>query len=205
MFIKRISLVLILLTFSVTAFGQGTGSVKGKVRTKKGEGISEVTVTARLDGENIKSIKTGKGGKFKLSGLQPGKYNLVFEKPGYSGGVLYDVLVKRKKTNNLGGRLVLTVDQGTLVLIEASVFNENGFSVYGAKVVVEVINDDGSAKKVETGYTSRDGEVLFRFPVGAKKYRLTASGKKASATKVVEVFEAAIYRTALTLELTEDQ
>jgi len=177
----------------------------GKVRTKEGKGIDAVTITARKDGSNIKSTTTDRKGQFKLGGLSPGLYNLVFEKDGYSGGVLYDVVIKKKKTNNLGARLVLTVDQGTLVIIEASVFNENGFSLYGAKLVVEEIMEDGTAKKVDSGVSSQDGDAVFRFPVGARKYRITASAKGVEASKTVEVEEPALYRTAITLDLSKDQ
>ena len=204
MFKKKLFFVLLLLVFAVTSLAQGTGSIKGKVRDKSGDGLDAVTVTARRDGKNVKAVSTDSGGKFKISGLSPGMYNLVFEKSGYSGGVLYDVIVKRKKTNNLKRRLILTVDQGTLVILEASVFSPNGFSIYGAKVVVEAIKEDGSSKEVGRGYTSRDGDVLFRFPVGATRYRVTASGKKAKASKVVEVGDAAIYRTAITLDLSQE-
>ena len=195
----------LLALLSVSAFGQGSGNVKGKVRTKKGDGIEAVTITARKDGNDIKSTTTDEKGQFRINGLSPGLYNLVFEKDGYSGGVLYDVVIKKKKTNNLGARLVLTVDQGTLVIIEASVFNQNGFSLYGAKVVVEELMDDGSSKKVDSGYSSQDGDAVFRFPVGAKKYRITASAKGVEASKTIEVNEPALYRTAITLDLSKDQ
>ena len=202
---KNFFAVFVLLALSVMAFGQSTGSIKGKVRTKKGEGIESVTVTARKDGKDVSSAETDGKGQFKITGLAPGLYNLVFEKEGYSGGVLYDVIVKRKKTNNLGGRLVLTVDQGTLVIIEASVFNQDGMSLYGAKVVIEEISRDGTSKKVASSYTSRDGDVVFRFPVGARKYRVTASGKNVEASKTIDVEEPALYRTAITLDLSERQ
>ena len=193
------------VVFALAGFSlaQSTGSIKGKVKSSKGKSLADVNVTARADGENVKSVKTDRKGNFRLRGLKPGKYNLVFEKPGFSGGVLYGVLVRRKKTNNLRDRVRLSVDQGTLVLLEASVFSPAGFSVYGAEVTVEAINSDGSTKKVGKGYTSRDGDVLFRFPVGVTKYKVTARGRKSEATKTVEVGEAGIYRTAITLELKE--
>lgn len=204
MFTRKLLLIFTVLAFSLTAFAQETGSIKGKVRTKDGNGIDDVTVTARKDGRDVTSVETNRKGNFRLRGLSPGLYNVVFEKPGYSGGVLYDVIVKRKKTNNVGSNLVLTVDQGTLVIVEASVFSPGGFSIYGAKVVVESINEDGTSKKVASGYTSRDGDVIFRFPVGDKLYRITASGKEAKASKEIEVTDAAIYRTAITLNLSKE-
>ncbi len=204
MFQKSIFLVFATFVFALAAAGQETGSVKGKVRTKDGKGIASATVTARKDGEDKQSTKTDKSGNFRLSDLPLGTYDIRFEKDGYTAGVIYEVIVKKKKTNNLRDRLILRIDDGTLILLEASVFNPNGLSLYGAKVVVEVIHDDGSSKEVASGYTSRDGDILFRFPVGATKYLVTASAKKAKASKTVEVNEAAIYRTAITLDLSEE-
>lgn len=184
--------------------GQDTGSIKGKVRTQRGKGIPTVTITVRQDGRNLKSIKTDKDGKFKMSGLRPGIYNVVFEKPGFSGGVLYDVEVRRKKTNNLGDRLVLTVDQGTLVLLEASVFNQDGFVLPGARVIVEEVGSNGKLTEVADGYSSGDGDVLFRFPEKTAKYRITATYKGKSAFKEVEVSSAAIYRAAISIDLSKE-
>ncbi len=193
--------VLISLILSTFLFAQDTGSVKGKVRAEDGDTISGAKVTARQNGKNLKSTQSDSGGKFRLRGLAPGRYNLLFEKEGFSPGVLYNVLVKGKKTNNLRDRLILKIDQGTLVIVEASVFNQDGFSLYGAKVLIEEVLADGKTKKVGSGYSSRDGDVVFRFNEKPTTYRITASAKGVKASKEVVVNEAAIYRTAITLNL----
>ena len=195
------SVAVILLLLSSVAFAQDAGGLKGKVRTTKGEGIAGVTVTARQKGEDVKSATSDAKGNFTISGLKAGLYNLAFTKSGYGSGVLYNIEVKKKKENDLGDRLILTVDQGTLVLIKGSVFNQDGVSVFGAKVEVEKINGDGSRKKVGSGYSSETGEFTFRFPQGAAKYRVTATAKGASASKEIEVESAAIYRLAITLNV----
>ncbi len=205
MFKTKFFLLVALFTFATSIAAQQTGSVKGKVRDSKGKGLESVSVSVRKDGKDVKTGLTDKKGDFRFSGLAVGTYNLVFEKNGYSGGVLYDIEIREKKTNSLRRSIVLTVDQGTLVIIEASVFSPNGFSIYGAKVVIEEIRNDGTSKEVGSGYTSRDGDVLFRFPQGATRYRVTASAKKISASKIIEVNEAAIYRTAITLDLSEEK
>lgn len=193
-----------LVFLAVSAFGQETGNIKGKVRTQKGDGIGEVTITVRQDGEDIRSVKTDKGGKFEMKGLKPGIYNVVFEKPGFAGGVLYDVEVRRKSTNNLGDRLVLTVDQGTLVIVEASVFNQDGFVLPGARIIIEEVMKNGKLEEVGEGYSSQDGDIVFRFPEKPATYRITASLRGVSASKDVEVGSAAIYRTAITINLSKD-
>ncbi|HUF03754.1 MAG TPA: carboxypeptidase-like regulatory domain-containing protein [Aridibacter sp.] len=197
------ALAALLLAFATTVAAQDTGSIKGKVRTQKGKGIPGATITARKDGDNVKSVTADKDGDFRLSGLKPGIYNVVFEKEGYAGGVLYDIEVRRKKTNNLGDNLVLTVDQGTLVILEANVFTHNGFSLPGAKVKVEEVTSDGNLKEVAEGYSSRDGDVIFRFPDKETKYRVTATWRGISSFKEVSVGSPAIYRTAITIDISE--
>ena len=192
---------MLLFAFSSLASAQDTGGLKGKVRTTKGEGIAGVTVTVRQKGEDVTSAASDTKGNFIINGLKPGLYNLAFTKSGYSSGVLYNIEVKKKKETDLGDRLVLSVDQGTLVLVKGSVFNQDGVSVFGAKVEIEKLNSDGSTKKVGSGYTSESGEFTFRFPQGTAKYRVTATAKGVSASKEIEVDSAAIYRLAITLNI----
>ncbi len=204
--LRRISLFLLFsLILSAVVFAQETGSIKGKVRNEDGDKIAGAKITVRLDGKDLKSTVADSKGEFRISDLNPGRYNLLFEKNGFSSGVLYNVEVRSKKTNNLKDRLILTVDQGTLTIIEASVFNQNGFSLPGAKVEIEEVFSDGKTKKLGSGYSSRDGDVVFRFEQKPTKYRITASVKDISVTKEIDVYEAAIYRTAMTLDLSKEK
>jgi hypothetical protein len=214
-FVKiSIFFILIAAFSSVAAFAQDTGGIKGKVRTTRGDGISGVTITARQNGEDVKSVTSDSGGKFLLNNLKIGIYNIVFTKNGYSSGLKYDVEVRKGKVGDLGDRLILTVDQGTQVIIKGTVFDENGRSVAGVKVEIEKILSDGSVKKFGLVYTSSGndvgirggdgnsrGDFTFRFNEGATKFRVTASAKGTSASKEVEVSSAAIYRLAITLSV----
>ncbi len=205
-FVKKLCLVsFIVLMTTVFVAAKCTNCIIGKVRDHKGKPLADVSITARQNGKNLRSTTTNKKGKFELTNLKEGSYNLVFEKIGFSSGLLTNVLVRDRKRNNLKNRLRMSVDQGTLVIVEASVFNQNGFSLYGAKVVIEEILSDGTTKKVGSGYSSKDGDVVFRFPEKNAKYRVTASVKGLSAVKEIEVNEAAIYRTAITLDLSKDR
>lgn len=198
---KSFVLIVLALAFSgVVAFAQETGGLKGKVRTTKGEGIAAATVTARQNGEDVKSATADAKGNFVLENLKAGNYNLVFSKSGYSSGVMYNVGVKKKKVNDLGERLILIVDQGTQVIIKGSVFAPDGRSVGGAEIKVERVSGEGSAKKVGESVSSYSGEFTFRFSEGAAKYRITATAKGASVSKEIEVDSAAIYRLAITLD-----
>lgn len=203
--VRFFSLLILTLVFSVAAFAQETGGVKGKVRTTKGDGIAAATVTARQNGADLKTATADSNGNFVLDGLQAGNYNLVFDKSGYSSGVLYNVQVKKNKVSDLGDRLVLNVDRGTQVIIKGSVFAPDGRSVGGAEIKIERVNDDGSTKKVGSSIASYSGEFTFRFSEGAAKYRVTASAKDATASKEIEVNNAAIYRLAITLEFKSEK
>ncbi len=139
-----------------------------------------------------------------MEGVKSGKYNVVFSKSGFSSGLMYNIEITDQKVRDLGDRLILTVDQGTQVILNGSVYNQAGFAIYGAKIKVERVLSDGSTKKVETGYTSRSGEFTFRFPDENAKFRITASAKGVEASKEVEVEGAAIYRLALNLEMKKD-
>ena len=205
---KRLVLLILFVAVSVgIALAQETGNVKGKVRTTKGEGIADVSITARQNGEDVKSTTSDNKGNFQLEGLKPGVYNLVFSKNGYGSGLMYNVGVQKKKTNDLGDRLILTIDQGTQVIIKGTVFDQDGRSVAGAKVEIEKVSSDGSTRKIGTSSTSYGGEpnargeFTFKFSEGAAKYRVTASVKGASASKEIEVSSAAIYRLAITLDI----
>jgi hypothetical protein len=185
---------------SFLASAQETGGVKGKIRAMNGGAIAGAGVTARQGGADIKSTKADESGKFVLNGLAPGVYNIVFDKSGYSSGIKYNVEIKRNKIVDLGERLILSVDQGTQIIVKGSVFNQSGRSVGGARVEIEKISSDGAPKKVGSSYTNISGEFTFRFSEGATKYRITATAKDAAASKEIDVTSAAIYRLAITLK-----
>jgi hypothetical protein len=192
-----------LVAFTASAFAQ-SGGVKGKVRSNKGSGIPNATVTARQSGKDIKTAKADAKGSFQLTGLGSGVYTLVFDADGFQSGLLQGVEIKGG-VRDLGDRLILMPDQGTQVIIKGSVFYKEGTSLGGAKIEIERQNADGSWKKVTTLYTTIQGEFTFRQPQAAAKFRITAKYKGAEASKEVEVNTAAIYRLALTLDISRSE
>jgi hypothetical protein len=207
-FSKVFFLVYIFVLSAALAFAQETGGVKGKVRTTENDPLAQVTVTAQRDGKDIKMTTTNANGEFVLDGLQTGNYNIAFTRNGYNSGVRYNVEVKKKKIRDLGGRLVLTVDQGTQVIIKGTVFDEAGRSVRGANIEIEEKQSDGSYRKISSTTSSYGleslarGEFMFSFPpADSAEFRVTASIKGVSASKVVNVSGAAIYRLALNLKV----
>jgi uncharacterized surface anchored protein len=203
---KKTAVFALLLAFStLAALAQETGGVKGKVRNMKGAGIAGATITARIKGQDVKTVQSDAKGNFEMTGLEPGVYNFLFEKAGYGAGIKYNVEVKKKSIVSLGDNLALMQDQGTLVLINGSVYNQDGRSITGAKIEIERVNSDGSTKKAFTLYTSVSGEFTVRQPEGSAKFRVTATYKGVSGSKEISVDSAGVYRLAITLDLPKDE
>jgi len=187
--------------FAAATIAQNTGGIKGKVRTTKGSGIGGATVTARKKGIDIKSTKANSSGEFVLNDLETGRYNVVFEAPGFSSGVLYNVEINKNKTSDLGDRLILTLDQGNQIILKGSVFDKQGFSVPGAKIEISSMGSDGSKRSLGNTYTDVSGEFTFRPKTEAAKLQVTATYKGISASQDVDVDNPAIYRLAISLDL----
>lgn len=202
-FLKETFLIAAVLFVScLFANAQETGGAKGKIKNADEKGIAGVEVSVEQDGKPVKKSSTDKSGAFAVNGLKSGKYTFIFSKTGFATGTLNNVEVRGKDVRDLGNRL-LEVDEGMLVLIKGSVFNQDGRSVYGAKIEIERLSGN-SSNKLRPVYSGENGDFTFRFPEGAGKFRITASLKGKSASKEVEVDSAAIYRLAITLNLAKD-
>lgn len=189
-----------------------TGGIKGFVRTTQNLAIPEVSVTARQNGKDIKTAITDRTGAFELNGLENGSYNIFFDKNGYNPAILYNVEIKKNKTRDLGNKLILKPDDGSLVIIRGIVFDQNGRSVRGANIEIEKKQGDGSYKQVKTTTSSygveplATGEFVFRFTHDkTADFRITASSKGVSASKEINVVNAAVYRLALTLNIPNEK
>jgi hypothetical protein len=78
-------------------------------------------------------------------------------------GVLHNVEVGNKM-RDLGGRLILSRDRGTFVIVQGSVFFKEGNSVTGAQIKLEQVNADGSTKDLSSSFSNSSGEFSFRRP-----------------------------------------
>lgn len=202
-FQRPVFFVALLCISAVAAFSQG--GVKGKVMSNRGAGIPNASVTARQDGKEIKTVHADAKGNFVLSGLRSGVYSLLFDADGFTSGLLQGVEVKGDGVRDLGSRLVLMPDQGTLIIVNGSVFYKEGISLGGAKIEIERINDDGSTKKLATLYTTPRGEFTYRMAEQNAKLRITAKFKEAVGSKEVVVNTAAMYRLAITLDISRTE
>jgi len=193
--------LLLLLAVGVAAQkNKTTGSIKGKVKTESGS-AEGVRVTARQGEREAAAAATDRKGQFELDGLAPGRYSITFRKPGLSVAEIKDFEVVAGKTRSLGGDLVLPVDEGSLVFIKGSVFNEEGLSLRGVQIELARIGSDGMTKKIDGRMTTGSGDFAFRLPAQTARYRVTAKmDGRETTSKDVEVDGAAVYRVALSLK-----
>ncbi len=189
-----------LLSFSVLAQkGKGSG-IKGKVGVVSGS-ASGISVVVRQSEREVARTQTDGKGSFRIYGIPPGTYTLIFSKSGFSTGTLSNVTVEAGKTRELPDKLVLTIDEGTLAFLRGSVFDEIGRSVRGAKVELSRLNADGVEKKIDGRISNESGQFVFRLMPDAAKYRVTVKIDGAQTTsKDVEIDGAAVYRIALSLK-----
>ena len=197
----RVALLLfatLLLTVNpVFSQDKSTGGIKGKVRVETGS-PDGVTILVRQGEREVKRQVTDKSGSFLIQRLPPGIYGLTFRKPGLSVGTVEGLEVKAGKTRSLGDRLILTIDEGSIAFLRGSVFNEGGRSVARVRVELAKIQEDGSAKKIDSRVTNETGSFVFRLRPEAAKYRVTAKPNGLEPiSRDVEVEGAAVYRVAL--------
>ena len=199
---RSIILLVSFFALSAVSFAQ-PGGMKGKVKAPNGKGIPHAAITVLQEGKEIRNTTSDAKGEFKIAGLSPGKYNVLFDANGFSAATFHGVEVG-KGIRDLGERLILSYDRGTFVIVQGSVFFKEGSSVTGANVELELVRSDGSTKSLGSSFSNTSGEFSFRRPEGAAKLRVTAKLKGVSASKDLDVEEAAIYRVALTLPMSRD-
>lgn len=187
------------LVLPLAAFAQSSG-VKGRVRNVDYKSIPNVEVTARVNGKVVRSTKSDRQGRFTLA-LEPGTYNIAFDAKGYGTGVKYDVKVKENDFRDLGSNLLMTRDQGSLILVKGIVFDTYNLSVEQATVDLYEVRSDGSTRKIQTVYTNRAGEFEFNGVTNVSKLRVTASAKGATGSNEIDTDSPQVYRTVIKLPI----
>jgi hypothetical protein len=188
-----------LTLFVLSSPAQTLGGVKGKVRDWNGNGVADISVSARQKGADVKSVRSGKDGNFVLDGLAPGTYNIAFDGEGYSTGVLYNVEIKAGKIRGLSDRLLLTRDRGSMVYLKGIVFYRDSTSLAGADVELYSVSADGSVKKLFATTSNEMGDFEFPAVKVIQRLRVKATFKGVSETKDVDVTQPQVYRTSITV------
>ena len=190
----------LLITPIALAQDGATSGVKGKVKVVSGSASGISVIVRRGETEVARTTTEGKG-SFRINGLSAGIYTLIFQKRGFSTGTLTNVELRAGKVKELGDRLVLTIDEGSLAFLRGSVFDPVGRSVIGARVDLIRVNADGTEKRIDGRLTNESGQFVFRLTPEAAKYRVRAKIDGAeSVSKDVEIDGPAVYRIALSLK-----
>jgi hypothetical protein len=193
----------LIIALFTSAYSQG--GVKGIVRQPSGAPIPRATIIARQSDKEVKSVTSDEKGRFMMDGLKAGTYSFVFDADGFERGMLQGIVVKEKKIVDLGDRLILRRDRGQSIIINGSIFFKEGTSLPGAKILIEELVNDGTSVKLTTLYTNMSGEFTYLLPERKRKLKFTASYKGATGSKELEVDTAAVYRFAITLDVSQGQ
>jgi Carboxypeptidase regulatory-like domain len=197
---RVIYLITAIAILCVAVFSQ-TGSAKGKVKAPNGKGISEASVTAFLDGTEVQNVVTNEKGEFLISDLKEGIYSFVFEKTGFNSGSLKRMQILSGQVRNLGDLGLRITDNRTYVILRASVLDQDGRSVQGAKVEISRV-DGNNYKTLRTLYTNEAGEVAERFPEQTTTFRLTAYFPKTTpVSEEIKIEGAGMYHKVLRVKL----
>ena len=199
---KLISAATLLLLLSLVCPGQdkSTGSLKGKVRVEKGSPAG-VAVILHQGEREVARVATDRKGEFVMTRVPPGLYGLTVRKPGLAVGSIENVEIKAGKTRSLSDHLVLSVDEGSIVFIRGSVFNDGGRSVPNVRVELARIIDEQSTERLDARITGETGEFVFRLAPDTAKYRLTLKTPGAQVdSKDVTVDGPAVYRVSLSFK-----
>src|SRR4029079_569174 len=93
--IRRYSTIcaILLLIFAIPVFAQETGTLSGDVKDTDGQPLPGVSVTA-AGGGVTKTAYTDTAGKFAISGLKPGTYDITTELSGFVTVTQTDIAIK---------------------------------------------------------------------------------------------------------------
>lgn len=205
---KKLIFIFALMTiFTLSAFAQQKGTLKGKLEDEKGKPIvgAEVRVMSPRTGK-VQETTTDKDGIY-LFELEPDSYTVTFDAEGRQGGTLRDMQqVEEGKETKLKNYQLPKARRTSL--LRGAVFDEQGFSLQGVKLKLQRIRNDEEEKErkkidsVKMEYISNSrGEFAFRLPPTRARYQVTAilSGYKPQ-TKMVDIGEDESVPLAFTLE-----
>src|SRR3954468_18901460 len=154
------ALVVLAASFVCAAQDKTTGTIKGKVRVERGSPAGVAVIL--LDGDReVTRVQSDKKGDFVISHVAPGTYSVRLRKPGLTVGTIDDIAIKAGQTRALGDRLYLSVDAGSIALINVSVFDQGGRSVPDVRVDLAKILHENQLEKIDTHMTDESGQFVF--------------------------------------------
>jgi len=188
-----ISLILLTSTWSFAQFGGGgsapsvVGKISGKVvDASTGDPVEFATVVLQLAdfAKDVDGVISDEKGKFSLTDIKPGTYNVVVSFIGYQDKEIKDVTTTKKKPDLNLGDIMLSVDEIMLEGVEITergplLENKPDRLVYNAEE--DATNAGGDAadvlRKVPMLSVDLEGKVSLR---GSQNIRVLLNGKPSS-------------------------
>src|SRR4028119_2180137 len=97
--------ILLLLFFPLMATAQRTGALTGSISDKNNL-APVVAASILLDGQSGKGTSSDSTGKFRLTGIPVGSYNVRVSAVGFETDVLYNVLITSGNDNVINVELL---------------------------------------------------------------------------------------------------
>ncbi|WP_232456781.1 TonB-dependent receptor [Pedobacter psychrophilus] len=159
-FLKSIKLSVLLMLISVTVFAQ-TGKIAGKV-TDKVSGETLIGLTVGIDGTS-KGAATDVEGRFVISNLTAGKYNVTFRYIGYQTKSITGVEVKNGEVTALNIIMEEAATQALgEVVVTATYSRATVGSLYAQQKSSVIVSDGISSESIKRSPDRNTGEVLKR-------------------------------------------
>jgi outer membrane receptor protein involved in Fe transport len=136
--LKLVSLLTILLLFSVWALGQAeTGTISGTVVDKTGAAVTGAKVTAVSTGTGLtRSTVTASAGEYAIPSLPPAIYNITIEAPGFQKYTA-QVQVAVGSRNDVSAKLAVT---GSSTTVEVTASGEVATVNTESQTLSQVVN-----------------------------------------------------------------
>lgn len=153
-----------LVAFSLAAkvaFAQQTGKIAGKVTDKK-TGETLIGLTVKINGTNA-GVSTDVEGRYVLSGLNPGKYSLIFSYVGYQPKLITEITVGAGGVSSVDVQMEEASSQALQeVVITANVRQESINGLYAKQKTNISISDGISSEQIRRSPDRNTSEVLKR-------------------------------------------
>lgn len=117
---------LVVLFLAIGAWAQTGGAIEGTVTDSATHaGVPGVNVTLRIQGVRYTAITTDSSGSFRVTGTEPGEYNLRFDKPGFVA-VELPALGKPRLRVGLSGTVRADVEMLAMATLRGRVLDPEG-------------------------------------------------------------------------------
>jgi hypothetical protein len=138
-----VSLVLLLLSFSATAFGQGsyTAQVRGTVTDPAHAVVNSAKVTVTNESTSITTTATtNASGEYVVNGLRPASYTIKVEAPGFRDTVRTGLVLAVNQQATVDFSLSLASTKETVTVTETAPLLDTGSSSLGTEVTNEFVS-----------------------------------------------------------------